>query len=69
MNFFASFRCSALQVFQSHRAMDSQGDLCLYWGANGNAGQTEKSHMGDISPPGGKTEQVWSNTSKVVAEH
>lgn len=49
--------------------MDSQGDLCLHWGANGNAGQTEKSHMGDISPPGGKTEQVGSNTFKAVAEH
>lgn len=55
---FLPLRCSSLKVFQSHWTLDSQGDLCLHWEANGSARQTKKSHMGDISPPGGKTKQV-----------
>lgn len=49
--------------------MDSQGDLRVYRGADGSAGQTEESHMGDLSPPGGETEQVGSKASKAVPEH
>lgn len=65
MNFFLfTFRCSSPKVFQSHWTLDSKGDLCLHWEANGCERQPEKSHMGDISPPGGKTKQVWSHTFK-----
>lgn len=59
-------RCSSFKVFQSHWAVDSQGDLCLHRGANGNAGQAENSYMGDISAPGGKIEQVCGNTLKAA---
>lgn len=38
--------------------MDSQGDLRLHWGANGDAGQAENSNMGKVFTPGRKVKQV-----------
>lgn len=56
-----SVRCSSFKVLQSHRAVDSQGDLRLHRGANGDERQTENGNMADVFTPGGKVKQVRSD--------
>ena len=49
--------------------MDSQRDLCLHRGANGDTGQAENSNMGAVLTPRGEVKQVSRCTIEAQPEH